>query len=534
MTDNHGTWNFSGTGDMRSGTSTFNNSGVFDVQINSNFLNNLGGAGQFNNTGTLKKTGTGTTLFGVGVDNDGSLLANTGTFEFSNGDGGANVSSGSYSVPATISFTNGTHDLAAASSVSGAGIVRFQGGTVNVLGSYSPTKTEITAGTVNFEAAATTTWLDQSGGVLAGSGTFTINGPSPASSWTTGTMTGTGTTRLAPGATMNVSGPRRQGCNRGPHDRQRRHLEPLRHGRHALGGVDLHQQRCLRYPDRRQLPEQPRRHRPVQQHRHAQEDRCERDVDHRHGFGQPDRRHDPRSGGDAQPTSHVHELWHRRRSRRHCPALDRHVHELRRHHAHRRDVSRRRHVPLQQRQHRHQRREDRPRRSCVGHHGQRGDSGERARRLQPQRDGRRLPDHQRAEPLHLHRSRTEHGQRRRTRRHRDDLRERHERRRHRRSGRFSRNADDQRQLHAERDRDSQGRDRERRELRQARRHGHRRSREPERHGRRRQRRPLRPAGRDGAAHRRRHDPDRNSSRPSSTTSWPIAPTRRGTARRSPT
>ena len=104
---------------MRSAISTFQNNGVFDVQADVNFLNNLGGTGQFNNAGTLKKSaGTGTTVFSMGVDNDGSLLANTGTFELANGDGGSNVSSGSYSVPATLSFTGGTHDLAAASSVS--------------------------------------------------------------------------------------------------------------------------------------------------------------------------------------------------------------------------------------------------------------------------------------------------------------------------------------------------------------------------------------------------------------------------------
>ena len=109
--------------------------------------------------------------------------------------GGGHVNSGSYSAPATLSFNGGTHDLAAASSVSGAGIVRFQNGTVNVLGSYNPTKTEITGGTAIFEAPASTTWLDQSSGILGGAGTFTINGPTPASSWTAGTMTGTGTTR---------------------------------------------------------------------------------------------------------------------------------------------------------------------------------------------------------------------------------------------------------------------------------------------------------------------------------------------------
>ena len=163
---------------------------------------------------------------------------------------GVNVNSGSYSVPATLSFNGGTHDLAAASSVSGAGIVRFQAGTVNVLGSYNPTKTEITGGTVNFEAPASTTWLDQSGGILGGAGTFTINGPSPASSWTGGTMTGTGTTVLAAGATMNVSGGATQGCNRRPCHQQPGHLELHRHRRHALRHVDLQQQRRLRRPDR--------------------------------------------------------------------------------------------------------------------------------------------------------------------------------------------------------------------------------------------------------------------------------------------
>src|SRR5438128_11305833 len=54
---NDGTWNLAGTGDMRSGVSTFNNTGVFDVQTDVNFQNNLGGTAQLNNTGTLKKTG---------------------------------------------------------------------------------------------------------------------------------------------------------------------------------------------------------------------------------------------------------------------------------------------------------------------------------------------------------------------------------------------------------------------------------------------------------------------------------------------
>ena len=207
LTVNDGTWNFNGTGDMRLGAATFQNNGVFDVQADNNFLNNLGGTGQFVNGGTLKKTAsTGTTSFTLPVDNDGSLLANTGTFELTNGSGSGHVSSGSFSVPATLAFTGGTHDLAAASSVAGAGTVRFQGGAVNVLGSYSAAKTQITGGTASFEAPATTTQLDQSGGTLAGAGMFTINGPSPASTWTAGSMNGTGTTRLMPGATMNVSG----------------------------------------------------------------------------------------------------------------------------------------------------------------------------------------------------------------------------------------------------------------------------------------------------------------------------------------
>src|SRR5205823_8263018 len=82
--------------------------------------------------------------------------------------GSGPVSSGSYSVPSTLSFTGGTHDLAAGSSVTGTGIVRFQGATVNVLGSYTPTKTELVSGTANFESAAQTTQLAQSGGTMGG------------------------------------------------------------------------------------------------------------------------------------------------------------------------------------------------------------------------------------------------------------------------------------------------------------------------------------------------------------------------------
>src|SRR5436190_14998664 len=104
--------------------------------------------------------------FSSPVDHEGLLSSLHDALPLSDAGQGGHVSSGSYSVPATLSFTGGTHDLAAGSSVTGTGSAGFHGATLNALGAYSPTKTELVSGTANFESAAQTTQLAQSGGTM--------------------------------------------------------------------------------------------------------------------------------------------------------------------------------------------------------------------------------------------------------------------------------------------------------------------------------------------------------------------------------
>ena len=154
----------------------------------------------------------GSSYIGIPFDNDstasgGGVHLQHGTLNLSSG--GLSSNTGSFAVDdgGALQFGGGTHTLGAASTVTGPGAVRFSGGSVIEAGTYNPARTQIDGGTATFNAPASTTVLNQSSGVLSGSSTFTINGPTPASSWSGGTMTGTGTTWLLAGATMNLSGP---------------------------------------------------------------------------------------------------------------------------------------------------------------------------------------------------------------------------------------------------------------------------------------------------------------------------------------
>ncbi|HEX7255988.1 MAG TPA: Calx-beta domain-containing protein [Gaiellaceae bacterium] len=204
---NAGTVTWSGTGEIHTGNVTvFDNSGLFDIQNNQTYHHNHGGISQLNNTGTLRKSaGPGTSDFDPPVDNDGTVEVLTGTLSFDGGDG-PNASSGEFLVPSTLQFGGGTHDLAADSSLSGGGTVRFAGGTANVGGGYDLGTTEVTSGTANFNASdSVTDVLNQSGGIVGGSGVFTLTGPG-ASSWTGGQMLDSGTTAVPAGVTLNLSG----------------------------------------------------------------------------------------------------------------------------------------------------------------------------------------------------------------------------------------------------------------------------------------------------------------------------------------
>jgi uncharacterized repeat protein (TIGR01451 family) len=142
----------------------------------------------------------------VQFDNDASTLAQAGSLKFHSGDG-PDASTGTFDVAAAMEFANGTYDLGAASTVSGAGTVVFSGGVTNLNGSYDLAATSIVGGQAVFQSLSPTTEvLNQSAGILQGSGQLTIDGQTAPSSWTGGTMQNAGTTMVAEGSTLNIAG----------------------------------------------------------------------------------------------------------------------------------------------------------------------------------------------------------------------------------------------------------------------------------------------------------------------------------------
>lgn len=225
--NNAGTAIWSGSASIvMQGGAIFNNlpGATFDVQKDGLLLAGLG-SNTFNNAGTFaKSTGVGTMAISPIFNNSGTVQVLTGTLSLR----GGGTSSGALDVPAgaTLDFRGGTHTLDSNSSVTGAGVVSFASGTVNLLGSYTITgNTQVSGGTANFNPGATigdvgnpltisggtanfssgdtitTTNLVLSGGTLTGSSDVTV---SDVLTWTRGTMSGAAQT-IANG-TLEIGG----------------------------------------------------------------------------------------------------------------------------------------------------------------------------------------------------------------------------------------------------------------------------------------------------------------------------------------
>ena len=221
--NNAGAATFSGTGSIDSGQgATFNNlsTGSFDHQGNSAFNFNAGGtATQFNNAGTFTRTvGTGTASYnGVTFNNSGSVTLSTGTLHLV----GGGTASGSLSVASGAGLSlSSSYTFQATSSVSGTGTITFNTGAHAIGGTYNVTgTTKVTGGsatwstvvtsagalevsnTATFNAAASATSLLLNAGALTGTGTVTVSG---LTTWTGGTMSGSGVTNANGG--MSISG----------------------------------------------------------------------------------------------------------------------------------------------------------------------------------------------------------------------------------------------------------------------------------------------------------------------------------------
>jgi hypothetical protein len=240
------TFNSGGRFRMGSGATLRNNAAwtdnaAFDTQITNDFG---GAASTFQNLGSYTKGGAGTTAISVVFDNTRGVAPGTGVVTVNAGGllliGGGTANSGSSFTSAagtTLGFGGG-YTLAAGSSVNAAGLVRFVGGINSVAGDFqtsagvrfeSGTTTTFTGnlsglgssvvatggnanfnnaqalnvssleftssgGTLNFNntGGITTGQLTMAAGTLGGSSGVVVNGNT--SSWTSGTMTGTGTT----------------------------------------------------------------------------------------------------------------------------------------------------------------------------------------------------------------------------------------------------------------------------------------------------------------------------------------------------
>ena len=189
--NNAGATTWTSNGDVLCGEGVaFNNQagGTFAIQNDQTWSFNAAGTPpQFNNLAgsTLTKgAGSGTTFFNVPFNNNGTVHADSGVVALAGGGAGA----GPFIVaPAgRVDFSAGTYTLSSGAAISGAGVARV-------------------TGTANLTLAANVTAanLELTDGTLDGAGNLTISG---ALNWLAGTMSGTGVTTIAPGATLSLTG----------------------------------------------------------------------------------------------------------------------------------------------------------------------------------------------------------------------------------------------------------------------------------------------------------------------------------------
>ena len=160
-----------------------------------------------NNAGTFTKTASGTSTISTLFNNSGTVNVTSGSTLNLSG-GGTDVGA-VYAGAGTIEFGGGTRTLDATSSITGNALFAGNATTfTTVNGGVGTGLMTITAGTATFNGTVTTGGLTQSGGELNGTGTLTVTGtgPVPASSFSNGTQSGSGTTLAQNGATFSSTG----------------------------------------------------------------------------------------------------------------------------------------------------------------------------------------------------------------------------------------------------------------------------------------------------------------------------------------
>lgn len=150
----------------------------------------IGGTGLYKNVGSTTKTSAGITTISPAVENSGTMALTSGTLRLAGG--GTHTGNFDTTVTGTkIEFSGGTHNFTAGTVWGGMGGFAVTGGTADI--------------DLNLSLGGTVTDFLQSGGVITGAGTFTINKPFV---WSGGTMDasgGAGSTVISAGSTVNTA-----------------------------------------------------------------------------------------------------------------------------------------------------------------------------------------------------------------------------------------------------------------------------------------------------------------------------------------
>jgi hypothetical protein len=191
-----------GTISMTATAAINNTTGTWNAPSGGISLTGGGAAPSFTNGGTFNlAAGAGTFTFtGVAFNNNGTANLNSGTLSLL----GGGTSAGKFNVAAgtTLSLGGSNFSATAASSVTGAGSVLFNGGPSTISGAYNVTgATTVGASAAdssvvaNFNSAsASTANLNMNAGALGGNGNLAVPG---TMTWAGGTLGNTGTTTIA-------------------------------------------------------------------------------------------------------------------------------------------------------------------------------------------------------------------------------------------------------------------------------------------------------------------------------------------------
>ncbi len=175
--------------------------GDFNITGGVNLAQDQSGSHAVNNDGVINRSGPGTTVVSIPMNNNGTVNILGGTLDLALG----GTDNGAYSLnPGTVLLLTSGRNLAASSSLSGAGTVQFVGGASTVAGTVSGPAFEIsTPVDINSNVSISSLTL-MAGGALGGTGVVSVTG---TLTWTGGDMvSSTGKTVLTSSGTGSIPG----------------------------------------------------------------------------------------------------------------------------------------------------------------------------------------------------------------------------------------------------------------------------------------------------------------------------------------